>query len=34
MAQIRFDSFQRFPGVFIISWSIQKVIAPSQQGPE
>ena len=34
MDQIRFDSFQRFPGVFIISCSIQKVIAPSQQGPE
>ena len=34
MEQIRFDSFQRFPGVFIISCGIQKVIAPSQQGPE
>ena len=34
MDQIRFDSFQRFPGVFIISCGIQKVLAPSQQGPE
>ena len=34
MDQIRFDSFQRFPGVFIISCGIQKVIAPSQQGPQ
>ena len=32
MDQIRLDLFQCFPGVFITSWGIQKVKAPSQQG--